>query len=78
MLGWHEEVVDELGFTRTGGGFGELLAGGEHVEQGGLADIGTPDESHFVDVALGTSGQLGGGGEEGGLSEIHGRVLIID
>ena len=71
-FGGDKEKVDELGLAGTGRGFGEFLAGGDHVEEGRLAHVGASDEGDFRQRGLGATGQIGGGGEKGCLSDLHG------
>ena len=42
-----EKVVDRLGFTGASAHVGQLLLAGKHVDQRGLADIGTADKGVF-------------------------------
>ena len=71
-LGGDKEVVDELGFAGARRGLCQLFAGGDHVEEGRLAHVGASDEGDFRQRGLGASCQLGGGGEKGCLSDLHG------
>lgn len=71
-FGGDEEEIEELGVTGAGGGFGELLVVGEHVEEGGLADVGAPDEGDFGEGGVGAGFEVGSRGEEGGLGDLHG------
>ena len=72
-----EEVVAQLRFAGMGRGLRQLLAIGEHVEQGGLAHIGTPNESDLRKRAFGAGRELGRGGDKGGLRELYeARALL--
>ena len=47
------EMIDQLCFAGSTGGLGQLIVIADHVDQGGLADIASPDESILRPVGLG-------------------------
>ena len=66
-----EEVVDEEGFPRRGGGHGQPFAPGEHVDERTLSDIAAADEGIFRVCAVSRAlvGASGGDEEVGGLDD---------
>lgn len=50
-----QKKIEQTGFARGGGDFRESVSAGEHIDERGLAHIGTPDEGEF--------GQFGGRAE---------------
>lgn len=74
-LGRNLEEVNEFCLSRTRGGLGEVLPGGQHVENGGFAHIGAANEGDLLRRGVRARRELGGGGEEGGLANLHRGLL---
>lgn len=49
----NEEMVDELCFSRCGRDLSQPILLGKHIDEGGLADVGTPNEGHLWAVGGG-------------------------
>ena len=46
----NQKMIDELGFSRCRGGFGQLAGAAKHIDEGGFANIGAADEGVFGPV----------------------------
>lgn len=65
------KVIDQLGFAGRAGGFGKLFVIGDHIDQGRLADIASPDEGVLRPVGLRTFRMVGTADDVDGGVNVH-------
>ena len=67
-----EEVVYELGFAGFDAGFGKVFVAGEHVDEGGFANIATSDKGVFGEIGVGAFAIVAVADDEGCFLYFHG------
>jgi hypothetical protein len=72
-----KKEIEQTGFSRGGGDLRETVPAGEHIDERGLAYIGTANESEFGQFGWGAEFFPGERANEIGGSNIQNSVLIL-